>query len=392
MIYIEDLLDVLYRKIVNYEISAQHQDIGPIVSFNKTIDSGRLLTRKQGNFVLQILKKYKNYLDVHDIDDHLTTPLWKNDFRVIDTNKYVFLETDENNIPWIGIKFPYSYKEDFHKVFFNGSKDPTRWDPQAQARKVKITDINLIFFVETASTQGFEIDDSVLNAVSYVEELWNNEDQLVPFSLIENGSVHLINANASAIEYWNSNKTENIEQNLLLAKQMGFILRNSQRQTTSEKIASTLDTNFWFSKPENFYQYIDSSEVWPIVFILDRSPEPLEWTRQFIRQFPFKNFVKEDVRICFRPSNGDRAGREFNEWLKDQNLNKPVADGKIFICQQKPPKWMFDNDFKIKVVATNSIYPSVNAVTNALFSSHPNVFYFDKVKPSSKRNVKIAEL
>ena len=390
--YIEDLVSILHRKIVNYEVSAHHQDIGPVISFNKTITSGRLLTRKQGNFILQILKKYKNTLGIENIDEHLSTPVWKNDFRVIDTNKYIGIETDENNVTWLSVKFPYSYKEEFIKVFFNKERDPTRWDPINLARKVKITDINLILFVEIAVQQGFEIDETVLTVVSYVEELWNNEERLVPYSLIEDNQVRLVNASKSTVEYWNDNKVNIIEHDLLLAKQMGFILRDSQRQTVSEKISSTPDTHFWFKEPEKFYQYIDELAAFPVVFVLDRSPEPLDWTRQFVREFPFKNFVREDIRICFRPSNNDRKGKEFNDWLKDQCLNKPVADGKIFICQQKPPKWMFENGFKVKVIATNSIYPSVNAVTNALFSSHPNVFYFDKVKPSSKRNVKIAEL
>lgn len=390
--YIEDLVNILHRKIINYEISPHHQDIGPVINFNKIITSGRLLTRKQGNFILQILKKYKDALEIVNIDNHLSTPMWRNEFRVIDTSKYIYLEVDEANITWINIKFPYSYKENFNKIFFNNERDPTRWDPKNQTRKVKITDFNLIVFVDIAIQQGFEIEETVLIAASHIEELWNNEEQLVPHSLIEDNRVRLVNASDSAIDYWNKNKVDEIEKDLLLAKQMGFALRSGQQNRVCEKLASTSNTHFWFKETEKFYQYIDKLSVSPIVFVLDRSPEPMDWTRQFVKEFPFKNFVREDLRICFRPSNNERKGREFNDWLKDQCLNKPVADGKIFICLQKPPKWMFENGFKVKVIATNSIYPSVNPITNALFSSHPTVFYFDKVKPSSKRDIKIAEL
>ncbi len=392
LIYVEDLLNTLYRKVINYEISAPHQDIEPIVNFGRVIQSGKLLTRKQGGFALQILKKYKEHLDIKDIDEHLNSPLWKNEFRVIDTTKYLFIDIDENNVAWLNIKFPYSYKESFSKLFFNGGRDISRWDPNSQSRKIKVVDVNLIFFIETASQQGFEIDDNVFEAGSYVEELWNNEENLTPFSIIENNEVNIVNAPESAVNYWKENKTGNIDKDLLLAKQMGFILKHNQPQSVSEKTASTAATNFWFSDAEKFYSHLDNLEVWPIVIILDRSPEPVKWTREFIEKFPFKKFSKEDVRICFRPSNGEKHGKEFNEWLKDQNLNKPIAGGKIFVCQHKPPKWMFENNFNIRIIATNSIYPSVNAITNSLFSSHPNVFYFDKVKPSSKRNAKIAEL
>lgn len=392
LIYIEDLLNILYRKIANYEVVAQHQDIEPISSFNRTIAAGKLLTRKQGSYILQIIKKYKNCFDIENIDDCISSPIWRNEFRVIDTTKYIYLTTDSNNFTWLNIKFPFSYKEEFNQKFFNGGRDITRWDPESQSRKVKLSEVNLIYFVETATKLGFEIEESVLEAVSYVEELWNDEENLVPYSIIENNTVKLVNASESAESYWKEHRTGIIDRDLLLAKQMGFILRNNQDTSTSAKIASSMSTAFWFTKPEKFYEYIDQIQDWPVLIILDRAPEPVAWTKEFIEKFPFKNFSKDDVRICFRPSNSEKSGKAFNDWLKDQNLNKPVAEGKIFVCQHKPPKWMFENNFKIKVVATNSIYPSMNSVTNSLFSSHPSVFYFDKVKPSSKRNIKIAEL
>ena len=58
-LYIEDLIEKLYAKVVNCEIRVQHQDIGPMTSFHAAITDGKLLTRKQGMFILQLLKKYK---------------------------------------------------------------------------------------------------------------------------------------------------------------------------------------------------------------------------------------------------------------------------------------------------------------------------------------------
>lgn len=392
LLHIEDLVGILYRKIINYEIVAQHQDIGPITNFSRTIDSGKFLTRKQGTFILQLLKKYRVYMDIPDIDEMLKTPVWKHDFRVIDNTKYMFLETDGDNVTWLNIKFPFSFKDQFVKEIFNGEKDPTRWDPNGQVRKVKLSNINLVVLVENALKNGFEVDDLVLAAVADVEEMWNNEDSLVPHSLIVNDRVELVNASETAKDYWNDHSTGVMAQDLMLAKQMGYILRHTFPADTAERIASSPGTSFWFTHPQRFFEYLDEVNVWPVVIILDRTPEPIEWTKEFIETFPLKNFNTEDVRVCFRPSNNSPAGQVFNDWLKERNLNKPVADGKIFLCQHKPPKWMFEKDFNIKVLASNSIYPSVNNITSTLIGSHPHVFYFDKVKPSAKRNSKIVEL
>jgi len=390
--YIEDLLSLLYRKTVNYEAVVHHQDIGPIVNFNRTIDSGKLLTRKQGSFILQLLKKYRSTLEVVEIDAALKNPLWKNDFRVIDTTKYVYLETDDANITWLHIKFPYSFKDQFVKEFFNGERDLTKWDPTSQSRTVRLTEVNLVMFVEAAVKHGFEVDELVFDSLAYVEELWNNEDNLVPYSMIEHNQVVLKNANENAQTYWNDHQTGVVSQDLLLAKQMGFLLKNGNNFTVSERISSVSSTSFWFADPKGFFEYIDELQTSPVVIILDRTPEPTEWTQEFIENFPLNNFSKEDVRVCFRPPNTTTEGQSFNTWLKEHNLNKPVADGKIFLCQLKPPKWMFEKEFNIQIIASNSIYPSVNGITSSLIGSHPTVLYFDKVKPSSKRNSKIAEL
>ncbi len=40
-----------------------------------------------------------------------------------------------------------------------------------------------------------------------------------------------------------------------------------------------------------------------------------------------------------------------------------MAEGQIFICQHKPPKWMFKDDFKIKMIVSNVLYPSTNNIT-----------------------------
>lgn len=391
-LYIEDLIEKLYARVLNFEVRVQHQDIAPMSSFYIAISTGKLLTRKQGMFILQLLKKYKTSFVGIDINAALHDPKWKSDFRVIDTTKHLYLTVDSTGINWINIKFPYSFKEVFAKEFFTDGKDPSRWDPEQMARTVKLSNVNLVFLVEQATKHGFDIDESVYTAVAYIEELWNNEEQLLPYSIIENATVHLVNANEYAEQYWNLHKTGEIYHDLLLAKQMGFLLKGTGPSTAMTQIATTNDREFWAKNPQDFYSLVDKLNVWPVVIILDRHPDPKEWVKKFINEFNFENFTTDDIRICFRPANSEKDGPEFNEWIKSRNLNKPVVDGKIFICQIKPQKWMFEKTFRIELLASNSIYPSTNSITSAMIASHPNVFYFDEIKPSAKRNTKIVSL
>jgi hypothetical protein len=391
-LYIEDLIEKLYAKVVNCEIRVQHQDIGPLSSFHSAINDSKLLTRKQGMFILQLLKKYKGTFTDISIEPLLVTPVWKNEFRVIDTTKHLFLDEDGEGHTHLNIKFPYSFKDVFAKEFFTDGKDPSRWDPNTLARRVKVSKVNLVYLVEQAQRHGFTIDDSVMDAVAYVEELWSREHDLLPYSVIEDGEVHLVNGNEYADAYWKTNKRDELYHDLFLAKQMGYLLKGTVIDNNIKQLASTNETEFWIKKTENFYGLVDKLNVWPVVIILDRQPDPSAWVRKFVDEFNFSNFKKEDVRVCFRPANTEKGGPEFNEWIKENGLNKPVADGKIFICQVKPQKWMFDKEFQIKLLASNSIYPSTNNITSALMSSHPTMIYFDEIKPATKGKTSIVSL
>jgi hypothetical protein len=65
-----------------------------------------------------------------------------------------------------------------------------------------------------------------MDAVAYVEELWSREHDLLPYSVIEDGEVLLVNGNEYADAYWNNQRRGEVAHDLFLAKQMGFILKD----------------------------------------------------------------------------------------------------------------------------------------------------------------------
>ena len=115
--YVEDLfldfMDLCERK----NIAIQHQDLQAATSFYNVIVAGNQLTKNQANFIIKILQKYKLYAKMAglDFEDALVNPEWKNDFRVLDLSKKIFVEKDENGEMWIGVKFPFALKEVFEK-------------------------------------------------------------------------------------------------------------------------------------------------------------------------------------------------------------------------------------------------------------------------------------
>ena len=53
---------------------------------------------------------------------------------------------------------------------------------------------------------------------------------------------------------------------------------------------------------------------------------------------------------------------------------------------------MLKDEFDVKIVISNGIFPSTNTTTESLIDSHHTVFFLGDIKPSEKRKKKIVEL
>ena len=97
-----------------------------------------------------------------------------------------------------------------------------------------------------------------------------------------------------------------------------------------------------------------------------------------------------DIRICFRQDKIEDRG--FNQWVKDNGYGGKVEGGKIFIFQNKPPKWLFSDGIDVKIILTNSLYPVPSAITQAWMESHTCVCFVGDIKAAHIKDKKIAEL
>ena len=179
----------------------------------------------------------KEYLDY---EDRLELPQWKNPFRVIDLSLKVWVEHD-GDLPWICFKFPFQIKELFDeefKLWNNFGKSRSVWDKERKIRKLQLHDFNLIQIYEFVKTNNFEIEDSFMEAMSAVEEIWQNSHAFLKKCSITETGVELINATEDAKTYFLENRTDSIEQNLFLAKSMGYILVKNPTNNV-EAIASS---------------------------------------------------------------------------------------------------------------------------------------------------------
>lgn len=389
MEYIEDVLTEIAVKYIDY-LSVSNQDYLVLTSFYNIYNRGDTLTKNQAQLLLKILKRNRINFQIAGLDyqKQLENPLWKSNFRVLDYSKKVYVVDGEDGLPWVCLKFPYNLKDDFDH-FSKKQQLSSKWLPTDRVRKFVLYDCNLLSLYEFILEHRFDIDESFLEYFSNYEEILNQQENIIPYCTIENNTVNLVNATEQAIEWFSKNKTDNIDNNLLLAKSMGFKLL-SPPTSTVEKIAASETNTFWFKSTEKFLTTLKQLSG-KFVFILDRAYNNIEFLKEFISVAEELGFSPEEIKICFRFNSSE--DKKFNSWVKENGHGGPVDQGKILIFNHKPAKWIFKNSIDVRVVGTNSVYTPTDVLTRTWFESHPCVCYVNSIKPSSKtKDNKIAYL
>jgi hypothetical protein len=381
--YIEDIF-VEFIDIVIYRgnISMQYQDTSAAHSFYQTIAAGGRFTQNQANYVLKILHKYrKSAKPFLDYEDRLTAPQWKQPFRVLDIAKKVWVELDDEKFPWVCLKFPFVVKEEFDNehLTWTHKGSAALWDKELKCRKLKLYDYNLMQVYDFVNKHNFEIDDSFMEAIAEIEEIWNDPDDYLKGSSIVNDKVVLINCNEDANEYFEREKTNDVNKDLMLAKRMGYSYQ-LKPTSTIEKIAASPSNSFWVKTQREFLElaYRVGGKV---VIIVDRSESSINWIKQLAETIEACNYDRKDFRICFRSSS--KIDSDFNKWVSDNHFGGKIEHAKFLIFQYKVAKWLFKEQNDVTILASNDIVPSTSSTTRAMFSHHPCVLYVGDIKPTS---------
>lgn len=387
-IYVEDLFIEFSRLVDAGQLRVLHQDTLPIYSFSNILVAGNSLTQSQSNLTLKILNRYRSQLTslVDNVESILETPTWKTPFRIIDLTKRVWVEVDPDGAILVCLKFPYHLKKAFDDAFSDNHS--SWWDPEQKVRKLPFYKYNPVQIEEFVRNNGFEIDETFDEILSQVEEIWQNQEYVEPKSVIKDGMVFLQNASEEIIEWWDQNKTGNLNSDLVLAKSMGYCLINSPT-TTIEKIAAAKSSVFWIKNISDFLEI--SKEVnGKVCVILDRAGKSLDWLQEFDLEVLKSGIPKEQIKVCFRADKGQ--DQSLNEWIRTKGYGGAVEEGKILIFNHKPAKWLFKDQNNVTILASNNLYHPTNVLARDWFNSHPCKIYVGDIKPSLSKETKIVEL
>lgn len=390
--YIEDIFINFYDLANIDDWPMQPQDLSAAGSFYSVLVQGKELTQNQANFILKLLAKYQNFAirSSMDYQEAIKNPQWKRPFRILDLSKRIFVEKDKDGGVWVCAKFPYQLKKEFDTEFEDQKSAILRagWDPERKLRKIYIYNANLVQLYEFAQRHNFEIDDTFMIALADVEEIWQNQEEILPSSALCADWVTLFNNSEETQQWWIEHKTGRYESDLLLAKSMGY-LYSGKPHSTAEKIAASPSNSFWIKTNNqllDLYKLVDGK----MVVILDRTANKLQWLENFINDSDACGIPRNEIKVCFRENKDQNTG--VNDWIKNNNVGGSVDGGRIIIFESKPAKWLFKDQENVIMLVSNNLYPSTNQITKDWFSSHPCVIYLGDIKPSEQRGQTIVEL
>jgi hypothetical protein len=387
--FIEDIF-INFAKAAFSSADIDYKDSSAIDSFYFALLEKSQLTKLQAEFMLRLLRKYRTIVvGVNPAySNSIDNPVWKNTFRVLDNSKTAKIVAGKDNQLEIRLKFPYAFKNEFDKAF--GHIKSKVWDSELKENKIPLYNINLVVLYEFLLDSGFEIDNSILDALATIEEVWQNSEAINPHCTIVDGQVVLKNAAEDAINYWNEHRSSRLEQDILLAHRMSFQLKlDRESNTLAEKIAAEDHSAYWCKEVDKFFQ-VHQSAGGVAVVILDRSENILDWLNKFIDSADRTGVSREDIKLCFRDDKNE--GTKINDWIKSNNVGGKVDNGKIFVFRHKPAKWLFTNQLPVTIIGTNSLFPMTNLSTQKWVDSHNCVIYIGDIKASQIKGKNIVEL
>lgn len=393
--YTEEAFSLFYIHAIQSRSEIDPRDFSAIVNFREIISQNHPLTENQSRYVVKLLKKYRQVwlLSGLDINDLVENPKWAREFRKIDLTKEIFVEVDEENIPWICLRFPYNLKKEFEDTilqtnegFFGNFLDNQYWDRERKLRKLNLYDYNLLLIQEFVQKHNFVIDETFIEAINIIDDIWSCSQDITKRSKIFQNQVVLINPDYDAEEFFKKNQ-KNLTYDLLLAKSMGFLFDQTPTSTI-EKISATDENWFWhkdLKKLLEILKHIDGK----VVFLLDRASDYQEWTKNLKNILDEEKIINQTV-VCFRENN--QQCPNFNQWVAASGLGGKIDNKKFLIFLQKPNKWLFNQRDDVKVVVTNSIYPPTDQIAKYFLQSHPCVIFTGDVKPTDSKERKIVSL
>lgn len=377
----EDCLEILSGfssiKILSPpSLKTEHSKLIP--SLARQVFRGTPLTDRQYELATTKLKEYTKVFEKNDIDLYNSIKNLRYPLREIDRSHYLRFETIDNKIMLV-IRFLFNKKiiKELEEITKLAKEDDVSYKSDKKYYFTpKETYIFELVNLAKRFTTKFDIDKDVLEIYEELLLLEENKDQYVPGVY----DYQLKNVPIEVVDYMTekfSDPRENLH--LYYDRRHLFGLKHFELQNVDKSLFNLSELAKKIAKRDVGQVSISSAkynlnDLFTALYELDRFPllvsldEKDALDNLSALHKVTKNFIDtKDISVMFRFDNIDYP--EFNEYVKYQNLNNPVAKTTkiVYINSRKLPKPLVTND-DWKPCTSLALATSIHSKTTAFWA------------------------
>jgi hypothetical protein len=380
---VEDYLEVLAGFQGDTKIKIESTDCTILYSIAKQVFRGKALTDRQLDVVCLKLNQYSDqfttagYINLGDVVSMQSTrqPLRSVDrsqwIRIVDKpvmNKPQFVssrlkkatEPEPSKDSYVAIRFPFSKKIIMLiETLAYKHRQGYYHEKGTHIHYFKITENTLYDIVKAFENKNYDIDSEILEYVEQIKDIKNNPKDYVPGVY----DLELKNTTTSLNKKITNHLGELSAQNVYLYKDRSLLYglthfddihtHTNSKSILTQRIIKRIEPSIFISQNEWHFDAVVSSVVelkrFPLLIVL---PDTNILDHLSKTDNSFKGFIKPDkISVMFRLDN--KTDKEFNQYIKDHNLNNSLAKDTqvVYISSSKKfPKPLFNSDWQMESV------------------------------------------
>jgi len=331
---IESYLELLTGLGAEDPFVIESSDYAFLNSIARQVFRGVGLTDRQYEAIKEKLLSYESqfvslgYL-VHDAVNHTRMPV-----RHIDRSRWIKIVEVDTQL-YIGVRFTFNKKLITAIESFSSIEEKTMYNAQEKIHYFTLNESNLYKVINELKDKNFEIATELHTRYDKLDIMNNNKNNYVPGIY----GLKLKNLHNKAIDYMISSIGEPTTENLALYKDRSELfgidhfdtdeLDNSisNLTTLSQKIVKRNHQQVFINSNEHTFDRIAESILelyrYPLLVCLNDISD-LD-NLQIVHHSFLNIFNSDEFCVLYRKENNTFENKEFNQYIKDHNINLPLA-------------------------------------------------------------------
>lgn len=365
---IEDLLETIVGLKDSQPIQIDSSDHNLLHSLGRQVVKGIGLTDRQYDLSKEKIQKYKDQLIDYDVDtaiEKLRIPLRQLDrsrwIKIVDYPGKAVYESSKTH-HWIAVRFIFNKKLISLIEAIRSTDRDAIYDKENKIHYFALSEKNIFNILNALKDKNFDIDPELQEKYETIKNMNDNKKDYIPGVY----GFKLKNLNEKSIDYIISDIGNPDRENLALLKdrhrmyglnhfdQEDLDFSISQLTTLSQKIVKRnknkvlVDSGvFTFDRVAESLLELDR---FPLLIILN---EKSDLDELVITYKSFQNILNDDdICVLYRKDNTDDQNKQFNQYIKNNNLNNKIDTNPkiVYTTKDKFSKTLLKTNWKPKAV------------------------------------------